>query len=154
MFDIGFWELMLIGIIGLIVLGPERLPVAIRTVKGWIAGVRNFSDSVKSELTEELRIHELHANLKKAEQGGMKNLSPEIAESVKSLQEAAEMVREPFKNMDTKSIDEKNIASSPLNPTSTQSTLAEDNEGNLSINNELSPHKENNTSPIDTDKKE
>ncbi len=97
MFDIGFWELMLIAIMGLVVLGPERLPVAIRTLRGWITGVRKFSDTVKSELSEELRIHELHANLKKAEQADMANLSPEIAESVKSLKEAAAMVNEPFK---------------------------------------------------------
>jgi len=96
MFDIGFWELSLIAIIGLVVLGPERLPVAIRTVRDWISGVRKFSDSVKTELTEELRIQELHANLKKAEQADMKNLSPEIAESLKTLQEAAEMVNRPY----------------------------------------------------------
>ena len=105
MFDIGFWELMLIGVMGLVVLGPERLPVAIRTVRGWITGVRKFSDTVKSELSEELRIHELHANLKKAEQGGMTNLSPEVAESVKSLQEATAMVNEPFKKIDTSALD-------------------------------------------------
>jgi len=96
MFDIGFWELSLITIIGLVVLGPERLPVAIRTVRDWISGVRKFSDSVKTELTEELRIQELHANLKKAEQADMKNLSPEIAESLKTLKEAAEMVNRPY----------------------------------------------------------
>ena len=105
MFDIGFWELMLIGVMGLVVLGPERLPVAIRTVRGWITGVRKFSDTVKSELSEELRIHELHANLKKAEQGNMSNLSPEVADSVKSLKEAAEMVNEPFKKIDTSALD-------------------------------------------------
>ena len=105
MFDIGFWELTLIGIMGLVVLGPERLPVAIRTIKGWITGVRKFSDSVKTELTEELRIHELHANLKKAEQADMTNLSPEIAESVKSLKEAAAMVNEPFKKVDKNAMD-------------------------------------------------
>jgi len=96
MFDIGFWELSVIAIIGLVVLGPERLPVAIRTIRGWISGVRKFSDSVKTELTEELRIQELHANLKKAEQTDLKNLSPEIAESLKTLQEAAEMVNRPY----------------------------------------------------------
>jgi sec-independent protein translocase protein TatB len=105
MFDIGFWELALIGIMGLVVLGPERLPVAIRTLKGWITGIRKFSDSVKSELSEELRIHELHANLKKAEQGDMTNLSPEVAESVKSLKEAAAMVNEPFKDIDKNAMD-------------------------------------------------
>lgn len=96
MFDIGFWELLLIAVIGLVVLGPERLPVAIRTVRGWISGVRNFSEGVKNELTEELRIQELHANLKKAEQSGMKDLSPEVAASVKSLKDAAEMVNTPY----------------------------------------------------------
>lgn len=105
MFDIGFWELTLIGIMGLVVLGPERLPVAIRTIKGWITGVRKFSDTVKTELSEELRIHELHTNLKKAEEADMANLSPEMAESVKSLQEAAAMVNEPFKKVDTTALD-------------------------------------------------
>ena len=105
MFDIGFWELTLIGIMGLVVLGPERLPVAIRTIKGWISGVRKFSDSVKSELSEELRVHELHANLKKAEQADMTNLSPEVAESVNSLKEAAAMVNEPFKKVDSSAME-------------------------------------------------
>lgn len=105
MFDIGFWELMLIAIMGLVVLGPERLPVAIRTVRSWIGGVRKFSDTVKSELSEELRVHELHANLKKAEESDMTNLSPEVAESVKSLQDAAAMVNEPFKKVDRTALD-------------------------------------------------
>ncbi|GLX78450.1 sec-independent protein translocase protein TatB [Thalassotalea insulae] len=97
MFDIGFWELLLISVIGLVVLGPERLPVAIRTVRAWISGVKNFSNSVKTELTEELRIQELHANLKKAEQSNLENLSPEVAQSLKTLQEAAESVQQPYK---------------------------------------------------------
>ncbi len=105
MFDVGFWELILIAIMGLVILGPERLPVAIRTIRGWITGARKFSDTVKTELTEELRIHELHANLKKAEQSDLQNLSPEVAESLKTLQEAAASVTEPFKKVDTQAMD-------------------------------------------------
>ncbi len=105
MFDVGFWELILIAIMGLVILGPERLPVAIRTIRGWITGARKFSDTVKTELTEELRIHELHANLKKAEQSNLQNLSPEVAESLKTLQEAADSVNEPFKKIDTQAMD-------------------------------------------------
>ncbi len=101
MFDIGFWELLLISVIGLVVLGPERLPVAIRTVRGWINGVKSFSQSVKTELSEELRIQELHANLKKAEQSNLENLSPEVAQSLKTLQEAAESVQQPYKKPDS-----------------------------------------------------
>ncbi|WP_085300157.1 Sec-independent protein translocase protein TatB [Cognaticolwellia mytili] len=117
MFDIGFWELSLIAIIGLVVLGPERLPVAIRTVRGWISSVRSFSEGVKNELSEELRIQELHANLKKAEQSGMKDLTPEVAASVKSLQEAAKMVTNPYQtaekkgssSVETEQLDDKQI---------------------------------------------
>jgi sec-independent protein translocase protein TatB len=101
MFDIGFWELMVIGILGLIVLGPERLPVAIRTIRSWLSSAKNFSEGVKTELKEELRVNELHENLKKAEQSDLKNLSPEVAESLKSLKEAAEMVTRPYENSDT-----------------------------------------------------
>ncbi|MFQ9623296.1 MAG: Sec-independent protein translocase protein TatB, partial [Enterobacteriaceae bacterium] len=36
MFDIGFSELLLVFVIGLIVLGPQRLPVAVKTVASWI----------------------------------------------------------------------------------------------------------------------
>lgn len=110
MFDIGFWELVLIGIMGLVILGPERLPVAIRTVRSWLAGARRFSDTVKSELTEELRVHELHENLKKAEQADLTNLSPEVAESLKTLKEAAASVNEPFKKVDRQGLDEMSSA--------------------------------------------
>ena len=110
MFDIGFWELMLIAIIGLIVLGPERLPVAIRSVRRWIASAKQFSEGVQTELKEELRINELHENLRKAEQSDLKNLSPELADSVKSLQDAAEMVTRPYEKPSTYTV----LADQPL----------------------------------------
>ncbi|TPH15693.1 Sec-independent protein translocase protein TatB [Litorilituus lipolyticus] len=134
MFDIGFWELMIIGIMGLVILGPERLPVAIRTIRGWIGGVRKFSDAVKTELTEELRINELHANLKKAEQADMKNLSPEVAESLKSLQEATDMVTEPFKKVDTEPLD--SMISSSLAASSKTQTSNEASDVEHSADNE------------------
>lgn len=137
MFDIGFWELMLIGVMGLVVLGPERLPVAIRTVRGWIGGVRKFSDTVKSELTEELRIHELHANLKKAEQSNMSDLSPEVAESVKSLQDAADMVNEPFKKVDRSPLD--SLISSSLANNEAQSTPKESEDVGSSATTNIEP---------------
>jgi sec-independent protein translocase protein TatB len=112
MFDIGFWELVLIAVMALLILGPERLPVAIRTVRQWLTSARQFSHSIKSELNEELRVHELHANLKKAEQSNLQDLSPEVADSLKTLQEAAASVNEPFKkqlevNNDAESFVEK-----------------------------------------------
>ena len=96
MFDIGFLELVIIGIIGLVVLGPERLPTAIRSVRSFVNKIKTFSSNVQTELKEELRVHELHENLKKAEQTSMQDLSPEVADSVKALKDAADMMNRPF----------------------------------------------------------
>ncbi|MGJ8692852.1 MAG: Sec-independent protein translocase protein TatB [Thalassotalea sp.] len=114
MFDIGFWELVIIGIIGLVVLGPERLPTAIRSVRTWVNKVKTFSNSVQTELKEELRIHELHENLKKAEQTKMEDLSPEVAESVKALKDAANMMNRPFDSQ-TPFENDNEIAPKPAN---------------------------------------
>lgn len=98
MFDIGFWELVLISVVGLVVLGPERLPHAIRTVSRTISGAKRMANSVKDELSHELKIQELHDNLKKAEEGGLTNLSPELQESVDKLKQAAQDVQKPYAN--------------------------------------------------------
>lgn len=97
MFDgIGFSELLLIGILGLVVLGPERLPIAVRTVSGWIRAMKRMANSVKDELEQELKLEELQADLKKAEQKGLGNLSPELQDSLDQLKEAAQAVNRPY----------------------------------------------------------
>lgn len=93
----GMWELVVVMIVGLIVLGPERLPVAIRTVSRWIKTVKSVANSVKAEVTEELRVHELHENLKKAEQQNLQELTPELKESLDELQQAAQSVTHSYK---------------------------------------------------------
>ena len=93
----GMWELVVVLIVGLIGLGPERLPVAIRTVSRWMKTLKSVANSVKAEVNEELRIHELHENLKKAEQQNLKELSPELQDSVNELQKAAQSVTHSYK---------------------------------------------------------
>ena len=66
MFDIGFWEILLIGVLALVVLGPERLPGAMRSTLKTIRSVRNVASGFKEEVEHQLRVHELHENLKKA----------------------------------------------------------------------------------------
>ncbi|BCV35102.1 MULTISPECIES: Sec-independent protein translocase protein TatB [Shewanella] len=104
MFDgIGFMELLLIGVLGLVVLGPERLPVAVRSITGWIRAMKRMANSVKDELEQELKIEQLHADLKKAESKGLSNLSPELQESIDQLREAAQSVNRPYQVEDSKS---------------------------------------------------
>ena len=59
MFDIGFSELMLIAVIALVVIGPERLPRVARTL-GHLAGrLRRYVDDVKSDINREIELDEL-----------------------------------------------------------------------------------------------
>ncbi|UFN69706.1 Sec-independent protein translocase protein TatB [Vibrio alginolyticus] len=96
MFDIGFWELVLISVVGLVVLGPERLPHAIRSVSRFIGAAKSMANSVKDELSHELKVQELQENLRKAEQMGMDDLSPELKSSVEELKKAAQSVNRPY----------------------------------------------------------
>ncbi|QJR80511.1 Sec-independent protein translocase subunit TatB [Alteromonas pelagimontana] len=97
MFDIGFWELLVVGVVALLVLGPERLPGAIRTTMKTVRSVKSTASGFKQEVEHQLRVHELHENLKKAEQQGLEDISPELQKSVDELKNAAESVQEPYK---------------------------------------------------------
>ena len=59
MFDIGFSELLVIAIVALVVLGPERLPKAARFAGLWVRRARNQWDSVKQELERELHAEDI-----------------------------------------------------------------------------------------------
>ena len=59
MFDIGFAELLVVGVMGLVVLGPEKLPTAARAVGLWIGRIRRSLGSIQREISAELRVDEL-----------------------------------------------------------------------------------------------
>ena len=93
MFDIGFSELDLLMLVGLVVLGPKRLPVAIRTVMGWVKTIRGLAANVQNELKQELKLQELQDSIKKAEQLNLKQLSPDLSKTVEELKEQAQKMR-------------------------------------------------------------
>ena len=73
MFDIGFWEIGLIAVIALMILGPERLPLVARKAGMWIGKMKGMVNEVKTNINEELRAEELNA-LKQAGQDLKKDL--------------------------------------------------------------------------------
>ena len=59
MFDFGFWELALVLIISLIVLGPERLPAFASQLGSLIKKIKDFANTVKSNIENESRMNDL-----------------------------------------------------------------------------------------------
>ncbi len=110
MFDIGFWELLVIGVMALLILGPERLPGAIKTCLSTVRSIKSVANGFKQEVASQLDAHELHSNLKKAEELGMQNIGEDLQKSVAELKAAAASVQRPYSTKPTGEYDlsEKN----------------------------------------------
>ncbi|MCG8015215.1 MAG: Sec-independent protein translocase protein TatB [Candidatus Thiodiazotropha sp. 'RUGA'] len=81
MFDVGFWELSIIALVALIVIGPERLPKVARTAGHWLGRGRRFISNVKADIDQEIKAEELKEILDK--QTKMANPVHEILEETK-----------------------------------------------------------------------
>ncbi|MCL2345126.1 MAG: Sec-independent protein translocase protein TatB [Desulfobulbus sp.] len=81
MFDIGFSELMVIGVVALIVIGPERLPRVARTAGHLLGRARRYVNDVKADINREMQLEEL------------KKLQAEFADSAKGIENS---VRQEF----------------------------------------------------------
>ncbi len=79
MFDVGFWEIGLIGVVMLIVVGPERLPKVARTLGLWVGKARRVVSEVKAEVDRELRLDELKRDFQdQARAGELKSLTDQV----------------------------------------------------------------------------
>ena len=58
MFDVGFWEILLILVLALVVIGPERLPGAARQAGFWVGKARRYIEGVRTEVEQELDVNE------------------------------------------------------------------------------------------------
>lgn len=86
MFDIGFLELILIAIIALLVLGPERLPVAARNAGRWIGKARRMVNQFTREIDRQIEAEDLRKELEK--QGESLNISEDVRNIQRTVQEA------------------------------------------------------------------
>ena len=88
MFDVGFSELLIIGVVALLVLGPERLPHAARLAGAFLRRARNQWESVRAELERELEVERVKADLDAAAQG-MQAPMRELEQAVRDVQAEA-----------------------------------------------------------------
>ncbi|HEY9270964.1 MULTISPECIES: Sec-independent protein translocase protein TatB [Achromobacter] len=126
MFDVSFTELMVIGVIALIVIGPERLPKVARTVGHLLGRAQRYVNDVKSDIQREIELDELRkfkSEMEDAAQGVQQSLN----ETQASLQEPVQQFRaeldevareasikgEPAAASDTPAEPERSIAPPP-----------------------------------------
>ena len=84
MFDIGFSELMVIGVVALLVIGPEKLPKVARTLGHLLGRAQRYVNDVKSDINREMQLDEL-----KKLQSQVTDSARELENSVRKEYEAA-----------------------------------------------------------------
>ena len=91
MFDIGFAELIIIAVVGLLVIGPERLPSAIRTASLWLNRIKRGFNDIKREVEQELHNDAVLQELRKTGE----DLQTEADSIGSKIQEITEPLNEP-----------------------------------------------------------
>ena len=87
MFEIGFWELVVVGVVAMIVVGPEQLPGLARKAGFWLGKARRMIAEVKADVDRELHLEELKQSLRQqADLGAVKD----VADQVKSFRREVE----------------------------------------------------------------
>ncbi|MFP4138313.1 MAG: Sec-independent protein translocase protein TatB [Halomonas sp.] len=91
MFDIGFLELLLLGVVGLLVLGPERLPKAARTLGLWIGKIKRTVSGMQREISAQLEAEELRQKLDEQQ----KKLDDSVSQVKRGVEGIAEEPERP-----------------------------------------------------------
>ena len=129
MFDVGFWELGLIAVVALLVIGPERLPAVARSVGFWLGKIRHFVSSVQSDFNREvIKTEELKELLE--EQSKIKDLHEILEQSVDSVSKNVSVSANLFKDDQpaqgsTPTPEAKSIEPTPIEPTPIEPTPIE-----------------------------
>lgn len=116
MFDIGFGELLLVMVLALLVLGPKRLPVAIKTIATWVRTLRYLAATIQNDLSKEFTVEEdKPEHVKKKSKTTLTDLLPEernVKGDIKNHQRCSDtdLLAHPQKGIinDAKPMDPKN----------------------------------------------
>lgn len=114
MFDIGFPELLLIGIVALLVIGPDKLPETVRTLSLWVGRFRRSFSKIRQEIENEIGADEIKAQLYN------ESIMQDIEKSRKSLEEVKSNVNDVINDVSSSAADLESIATK--NPTKPKSS--------------------------------
>jgi sec-independent protein translocase protein TatB len=115
MFDIGFSELILIAIVALLVIGPERLPETIRVTTRWMRNIRRSFEQAKREVEQELGVDAIKRELHNEE------ILKALKDAEDDLQQTQQTLRDLPYNLDHTEMIEKSSAEKIATPSAQQS---------------------------------
>ncbi|ORU93679.1 MAG: preprotein translocase subunit TatB [Cycloclasticus sp. symbiont of Bathymodiolus heckerae] len=98
MLDIGFFEICLVAIIALLVIGPEKLPRVARTTGLWLGKARGMVKTVKYEIDEQIRMEELKQSLEKVNSEIKEAAEPLKGDIIKTQDELNELTSNTTKD--------------------------------------------------------
>jgi len=141
MFDIGFWEILLIVILALLVIGPARLPGAAKKAGYWIGRGRRFVEGVRSDVesqvdlgefkrllhNQEVQINELQEKLKTGVsdvEGGLSNLENQILTDVPSHKFESDDAASQYEIIEDTQSDDSSAAASSVRESKVSESLA------------------------------
>jgi sec-independent protein translocase protein TatB len=99
MFDVGFAELLLLSVVGLLVLGPERLPRVARTLGGFARKARSSWINLKHTIEAEIRAEELKEPLKHFE-NEIKSTVDSVKSGMDTLKSGVDKLKDPLEDLD------------------------------------------------------
>ncbi|WMP19069.1 Sec-independent protein translocase protein TatB [Thiothrix lacustris] len=94
MFESSFLEMLMVGVVALLVIGPERLPTVARTIGRWIGKVRRFVAKTRADIDRELNTEELRNMLYKQEEE-IRNMQAMMREKTDSVRKELEQHDKP-----------------------------------------------------------
>ena len=129
MFDIGFAELLLIGVVGLLVVGPEQLPGAVRTVLAWVNRFRRSFDQIRTEVRRELHNDEIMQKLKAESQQfeqQVRDTTQSVEREIQALGNEASDSLQGASNISNSVPSPLSASSSATSPTATSAAEADE----------------------------
>ncbi|HEY3486430.1 MAG TPA: Sec-independent protein translocase protein TatB [Gammaproteobacteria bacterium] len=90
MFDVGFWELVTVGIVALLVFGPERLPKLAYEAGVWFTRLQRFARKTRFQIENELHNYEIRNSLS-AETRLLEDVKSETRSAVRELEQSADI---------------------------------------------------------------
>ena len=98
MFDVGFSELIIIAIVALVVIGPERLPKVARTAGHLLGRLQRYVNDVKADISREMQLDELK-KLHTETQDSVQSLELDVASEMQALEQSIDQAVQPAQSV-------------------------------------------------------